>query len=121
MKKAILAVLVLILTGGFLLAGTEKAEAMNNESAAMLAGAIVLFGGPILHAIAEDSYRPAPVYVDAYPSPYYTTRTEIIYERPAYRKCDRRYRGYERERRYERRAYSHERGRREWRRHWDGD
>ncbi len=105
MKKALLTILVVILAGGFLLAGTPKAEAMNNESAAMLAGAIVLFGGPILHAITTDAYRPAPVYVDAYQAPYYTTRTEIIYERPAYRKCDRPYRGYERERRYERPVY----------------
>jgi hypothetical protein len=94
---------------------------MNNESAAMLAGAIVLFGAPVLHALASDSYRPAPVYVET-PAAYYTTRTEIVYDRPVYRKYVRPFRGaYERGWRDERARYYYGRGREDARRSFYGN
>ncbi len=83
----IMVVVTLILGLTFSFVSVKKAEAMNNESAAMLAGAIVLFGKPILNAIMyperQDYYeRPTrvvykKVYVikhehyDGYP-PYYS-------------------------------------------------
>ncbi len=53
----------------------KKAEAMNNESAALLAGAIALFGKPILQSIAGDVFYPEPVKT------YYTTPTRVIYKK----------------------------------------
>jgi ribulose kinase len=105
-RRMFLTALVMVLAGGFLLTGTSRADAMNNESAAMLAGAIVLFGGPIIHAIATDVYRPAPVYVDSYPRAHYTTRTDIIYDRPVYKKS---YRNFRRDSRSGWRYERHER------------
>ncbi|MGE5301448.1 MAG: hypothetical protein ACM3MB_10910 [Acidobacteriota bacterium] len=122
MKKMFLIGLVFVLTFGFLLAATPRADAMNNESAAMLAGAIVLFGGPILHAMASDTYRPAPVYVETPAVSYHTTRTEIIYDRPVYRNCRKPFRGaYERGWRDERARYYYGRGRGDARRGFYGD
>jgi hypothetical protein len=121
-KKMILTGLVLVLTCGFLLTDTHRAQAMNNESAAMLAGAIVLFGGPILHAMTSDAYRPAPAYVESPPVSYYTTRTEIIYERPVYRAYRKPFRGaYGRGWRDERAGYYRGRGREDARRSFYGD
>ncbi len=51
------------------------AEAMNNESAALLAGAIALFGRPVLNAIAQDIfYEPCPTRVVHRPA-------KVIYKR----------------------------------------
>ncbi|RMG72540.1 MAG: hypothetical protein D6710_04625 [Nitrospirae bacterium] len=55
--------------------GVKKAEAMNNESAALLAGAIVLFGKPILNAIAQDVFYPEPVRV------YHEKPRRVIYKK----------------------------------------
>jgi hypothetical protein len=118
-KKAFLTGLLVVLASGFMLAGAPRADAMNNESAAMLAAGIVLFGGPVLHAVAAESYRPAPVYVAAYPSPHYIAHTKFIHARSGYRICNEPFRGhYKRERRDERSDYYRDRGRRsEWGRH----
>lgn len=55
--------------------GVRKAEAMNNESAALLAGAIALFGQPVLHAIAGEVFYPEPVRV------YHERPAKVIYKK----------------------------------------
>jgi hypothetical protein len=56
MKKILTISVCLIIVCSFLLIGNTRADAMNNESAAMLAGAIALFGRPILNSIANDVF-----------------------------------------------------------------
>ena len=84
MKKLISASLVLVLAGGLLLAGNTKAEAMNNESAALLAASLVLFGLPVINAVAHDHYGPSPVYAGAYYYDSYPVQTRLIYRAPRY-------------------------------------
>lgn len=71
------------LTGIFLIIGllvstfnVKKAEAMNNESAALLAGAIALFGKPILQSIAGEVFYPEPVKTY-----YQRPATKVIYKK----------------------------------------
>jgi hypothetical protein len=91
MKKMVMAILVVVLAGGFLVVGDKRAEAMNNESAALLAGAIAVLGPPLLYGMS-GAYRPGPAYAASYP-----VRTEVVYE----------YRSHARNERYceKRRAY----------------
>ncbi len=97
MKKIITISMVFILACSFLFIGNTKAEAMNNESAAMLAGAIAIFGKPVLNAIGREIFYPAPYYDNSYygdsyysnyysdyPTSYYPARTTIIYTSPGY-------------------------------------
>ena len=101
MKKLLSLSLALILAGGLILAENSKAEAMNNESAALLTASLVLFGLPIVSAITHDHYRPAPAYSGVYYADPYPVRTRVIYTAPR----------YERHQRYDGRRYSsYERG-----------
>ncbi len=61
MKKVVIGVLVIVTAFGFLSIKSDNAYAMNNESAAMLAGAIAIFGQPVMHAVVNEVFRP-PVY-----------------------------------------------------------
>jgi hypothetical protein len=96
MKKMLLVILVVALAGGFLVIGDTRAEAMNNESAVLLAGAIAVFGPPLLYGMS-GAYRPAPAYAASYP-----VRTEVVYEYSSYAPHERhcwKQRAYERGRR----------------------
>ena len=84
MKKLIsLSLVMVMLTGGLLLAENTKAEAMNNESAALLTASLILFGAPVINAIAHDHYRQAPVYGGGYYNSY-PAETRVIYSAPQY-------------------------------------
>lgn len=108
MKKLLSISLALILAGGLLLTENTKAEAMNNESAALLTASLVLFGIPIVSAITHDHYRPAPVYSGTYYADPYPVQTRVIYTAPI----------YERHHRHDwKRSNRHERGWREHREH----
>lgn len=105
MKKLLAVGLVVVLACSFVLIGKGNAEAMNNEAAAMLAGAIAIFGGAAIHAATADAYYPEPVYVESYPVTYHRERTIIVNEYPRYRSVHRPYRdayerGHERNRRH---------------------
>lgn len=58
MKKTIAMVIAVAVLGLVIGGGVDRAEAMNNESAAMLAGAIAIFGPPILNAVAGEIFPP---------------------------------------------------------------
>ncbi len=97
MRKVLAVGLVLVLACSFVLIGKGSADAMNNEAAAMLAGAIAIVGGAAIHAATVNAYYPEPVYVETYPTSYYRERTVIVHEYPRYRNFHRPYRGaYER-------------------------
>lgn len=116
MKKVISIVLAVALAGSFLLIDTKKAEAMNNESAAMLAGAIAIFGKPVLQTVAREIMPASPAYAeyygDSYPRHTRVTEREVIYVKPD------RYYYYD----YPPRSRAYERGWRDERRHdyWRG-
>ena len=76
---------IMILTVSFLVIGTNNADAMNNESAALLTAGIILFGIPVMNAIAnEGAYTQAAYY---YPNPRrYVERTKIVYVQPNHKK-----------------------------------
>jgi hypothetical protein len=84
MKKFLSITLAVFLAGGFLLTENKKAEAMNNESAALLTAGLVLIGAPIIHAITHDHHRPAPVY--SRPHKYQKVKTTVVYTAPRYEK-----------------------------------
>ncbi len=88
MKKLITVSMVVVLALGLLLIGNTRADAMNNESAALLAGAIAVFGGAALHA----AVYPEPAYPVYYAPSYPVTR--VVYGYPGYRGCYAGYRGY---------------------------
>lgn len=72
MKKLISISLVLVLAGGLILAGNDRADAMDPGTAAVIAAS--LFFLPVLGAIAHehDHYRPAAYYPGTYaPANYY--------------------------------------------------
>ena len=71
----LIVVLAMVVSFLFSAVGVKKAEAMNNESAALLAGAIALFGQPVLHAIAGEVFYPEPVKV------YRERPRKIIYKK----------------------------------------
>lgn len=97
MKKFITITVIFMLAVSFLLAGNTKAEAMNNESAALLTAGIVLLGVPVMRAIAREVTYPQPAYVYAAPPPRYIERTKIIYVQPRHKKHHRHWpRGYAR-------------------------
>ena len=101
MKKLISITVVLMLTVSFLVVGSTNADAMNNESAALLTAGIVLLGMPVMNAIAHGGTYPEPAYSYASP-PRYVEKTKIIYVQPQYRKQHRRWakpyeRGYRKE------------------------
>jgi hypothetical protein len=84
MKRFLTMLMIAVVMCSFLLVGNTKADAMNPEAAALLAGGIVLFGASILNAATRGAYYPAPGYYDPYPAYYYPARTEVIYSYPRY-------------------------------------
>lgn len=76
--------------------GIESASAMNNESAAMLAGAIAVFGRPVLHAVAGTLFYPPAYYYSPPARTYYapvSTRVIRVYKSPPcsyYYPCEKR-------------------------------
>jgi hypothetical protein len=85
MKKVLLVILIVVLAGGLLVMGNTRAEAMNKESAALLTGAIAVFGPPVLYATSRGVYRPGPAYAASYP-----VRTGVVYEHRSYAPHERR-------------------------------
>ncbi|RJQ56492.1 MAG: hypothetical protein C4526_01585 [Nitrospiraceae bacterium] len=93
MKKLISIMVIALLAAGFLVAGNNRAEAMNNESAAMLTAGIVLFGKPVMNAIAREIVYPGQHEAYAYPAHYrygppsrgYVESTKIIYVEPRHK------------------------------------
>ncbi len=111
MKKAGGVLIILTVICGFLLLGSQRAEAMNNESAALLAGTVVLFAPPVIQAMTGGFAYPAPAPRFAYYPPYYRDRPEVVIIDVGHRRYGRE-RAYWRGRRDERR--------RDYRR-WRGD
>ncbi len=123
MKKTKIIALFLIIICCFLLINSKNVHAMNNESAAMLAGAIAIFGKPVLNAITTEIFYP-PVY-RAYPATtgvVYTPATSYSYD-PCYRPRSSYERGYcEEQLRIEReqKRFEYRRGRNDARRYYYG-
>ena len=85
MKKLMSIIVIIILTVSFLVIGNTNAEAMNNESAALLTAGIVLLGIPVMKAMTHGGTYPEPAYSHARP-PRYIEKTKIIYVQPKHRK-----------------------------------
>ena len=92
----IISILTIVVVTVVAVAGIENAAAMNNESAAMLAGAIAVFGRPVLNAVTGTLFYP-PAYYHAPPvrTYYAPVRTGVIYIHDAppcgyYYPCERR-------------------------------
>lgn len=101
MKKIMSITVIIVLMVSFLVMGSSKADAMNNESAALLTAGIVLLGIPVMNAMAHGGTYPEPAHSYAGP-PRYIEKTKIIYVQPKYRKHHRNWekyyeRGYRRE------------------------
>jgi hypothetical protein len=94
MKKTATIMFVFILAAGFLVAGGTRAEAMDHDPSAVLAGAAIILGIPVLHAIAHEAMYPGYAYVPAsheyrrhvYAAPVYIERTKIVYAQPMHRR-----------------------------------
>jgi hypothetical protein len=89
MKKLISITLIMMLTIAFLTIGSTRADAMDNESAALLTAGIVLLSLPVIYAIANSGPYHEPAYYHAGP-PRYIERTRVIHAQPRYEK----YRGH---------------------------
>ena len=105
MKKLLSITLIVFLAGGFLLTEGKKAEAMNNESAALLTAGLVLIGAPIVYAITHDHHA-APVY--SRPHRNYREKTIIVYKEPRYERHH-----WKKHARYDRK-HRHDRYDRDW-------
>lgn len=121
MKRVLSISVLLIIAISFLFIGSTDTYAMNNESAAMLAGAIAIFGKPVINAMAGEIFY--PTYYNSYPAynSYYNSypvQTRVIYQTAPIYDYDSYYRPYNNyERRYDR-GYS--KGyRRGYRKGWD--
>lgn len=113
MKKLLSITVIMMLTVSFLVIGSTNADAMNNESAALLTAGIVLLGIPVMHSIAHGGTYVEPVYSYASP-PRYIERTKIIYVQPRYQKHHRHWRRpYERGYRHEWKRLEYREGRRD--------
>ena len=89
MKKLISIVVILMVAVAFLVVGNTKAEAMNNESAAVLTAGMVLLGIPVMHAIAMEAAHHDRAYGHAYAPPRYIERTKIVYVDPRHKRMQR--------------------------------
>lgn len=78
-----------MLTVAFLTIGSTRADAMDNDSAALLTAGIVLLSVPVIYAIANSGPHYEPAYHHAGP-PRYIERTRVIHVQPRYQK----YRGH---------------------------
>jgi len=105
MKKLISITLIMLLTIAFLTIGSTKADAMDNESAALLTAGIVLLSVPVMYAIANSGPHHEPAYHHAGP-PRYIEKTRVIHGQSRYEK----YRGHSNWARRDTRSY-----RQEWR------
>jgi hypothetical protein len=113
MKKLMSITISMMLTVRFLVVGITKADAMNNESAAMLTAGIVLLGIPVINAIAHGGAYPEPAYSYAGP-PRYVEKTKIIYVQPKYKKHRRHWeKAYKRGYRQESKRLQYRRGMRD--------
>ncbi len=116
MKKLMTIMVIIILTVSFLVVSNTKADAMNNESAAMLTAGIVLFGIPVINALAHGGTYSEPAYSHAGP-PRYIERTKVIYVQPKHKKHRRHWRkAYRRGYRQEWKQQEYRRGRHDARR-----
>ncbi len=116
MKKLMSIMVMIILTVSFLVVGNTDADAMNNESAAMLTAGIVLLGIPFMNALAYGETYPEPAHSYAGP-PRYIEKTKVIYVQPKYKKHRRHWRnGYRRGYRQELNKQEYRRGKRDARR-----
>lgn len=85
MKKLSYLLLIGVIVAGLTVTGTGKAEAMDNGSAALVAGTVALIGGAVMYAAMVDADHHRPVYVGSYPAVTYSrevyrpVRTEVIY------------------------------------------
>jgi len=121
MKKLLSITLIMMLAVAFLAVGSTNANAMNNESAALLTAGIVLLGVPVMQAIASGGAYPQPVYAQAGP-PRVVERTNIVYVQPKReRHCRQWTRPYERGYRHEWKRMQHRRGMHDARRDYRSD
>jgi hypothetical protein len=111
MKKMAGAFAIITMLCSFLLLGSNRAEAMNNESAALLAGAVVLFGPPVLQAMTGGFYYPA----------YYPSGTRVVVTGDGHRRYERQDRAYWRGRYDEQRRHDFRRWRKDDRRPFGRD
>ncbi len=113
MKKLMSVMVIMMLTVSFMVIGINNADAMNNESAALLTAGIVLLGIPVMHAIAHRGTYMGPAYSYAIP-PRYIEKTNIIYVQPKYQKHRRHWaKSYKRGYRQERKRIEYRRGMRD--------
>jgi hypothetical protein len=121
MKKLILITLIMMVTVSFLVAGSTNADAMNNESAALLTAGIVLLSIPVMNAVVHGGTSPEPVYSHAGP-PRYIEKTHVVYvQSKNTRHPGRRITSYKRGYRQEWKRLQHERGKRDARRDYRRD
>ena len=123
MKKLMTIMVIIILTVSFLVVSNTDADAMNNESAAMLTAGIILFGIPVMNALANGGNYQEPAYSNAGP-PRYIERTKVIYVQSKHKKHRRHWRkAYRRGYRQEQKRQEYRRGHRDARRdyRWERD
>ena len=82
MRKLISIGLVLVLSGGLILAENKRAEAIDPASAALIGASIMLL--PVIGAISHehDHYRSAPYYSGAYYDYPYPAPSRVYYSAP---------------------------------------
>lgn len=78
MKKLLSITLIMMVTVSFLVVGSTNADAMNNESAALLTAGIILLSIPVMNAVVHGGTYPEPVYSHAGP-PRYIEKTHVVY------------------------------------------
>jgi hypothetical protein len=78
MKKILSITLIMMVTVSFLVVGSTNADAMNNESAALLTAGIVLLSIPVVSAIARGGTYAEPAYSHAGRS-WYVEKTHVVY------------------------------------------
>jgi hypothetical protein len=111
MKKMAGVFAIITMLCSFLLLGSGKAEAMNNESAVLLAGAVVLFGPPELQTMNGGFYYPA----------YYPAGPQVVITGGGHRRYERHDSAYWRGRYDEQRRNDYRRWRKDKRRPFDPD
>jgi hypothetical protein len=102
MKKMAGVFSITVMLCSFLLLGSGRADAMNNESTALLASAVVLFGPPVVQAMT-GGYYPA----------YYPSGTRIVVIGDGHRRYVGHDRDYWRGRYDEQRRHDYRRSRRD--------
>ena len=113
MKKLMTITVIMMLTVSFLAIGAKNADAMNNESAALLTAGIILLGIPVMNAIANEGTYTEPAYYYDRP-PRYIEKTKVVYVQPKYKKHRRQWaRPYKRAYRQEWKRQQYRRGMRD--------